>query len=95
MKKKRKYTKKMHIYRTKQMLKSKNYVRGGSCPAAPSNADDGHVHYSVLRKRDLWTNIPCRVCRECADIKERCPCIRLGEEESIRRLFGHEKENIH
>ena len=80
MKKERIYTKKMHVYRCKVMLKSGCYC---CCPASR-----GFDLSWKRNKNPIWSNNPCIICKACAnlDMNSDCPCYVLGEEEAIRRL---------
>ena len=76
---KREYTIKMHRYRCRAMLRSKNYIPHGACPASPRFG-------SVMKNEILWSAEPCPTCRQCAQVSWGCPCNRLGETEAKRRL---------
>lgn len=82
--KKKTYTKKMHIYRIKMMLKSPGY---GNCPAGERFNIQWRMNQLIDRElNSLWANSPCEICRTCANIDDGCPCSVLGKKESIRRL---------
>jgi hypothetical protein len=78
MKKKKNYTRNIHIKRLRGMLKKKEPC--DFCPAAPRYKG----HYA-----DMWWNIGdiCKICKEFAGLtaKHGCPCHTLGHEEALKR----------
>lgn len=75
------YTKKVHAYRLKQMMKREK-IRS-SCPAARNF--DCHSDCD-----DLWSTCTkeiCRICREFVGLNKNvnnCPCFVFGENEAIK-----------
>ena len=76
----RKYTRKIHIQRLREMLKKEELCK--CCPATEDFRGSGI-------SGDLWSSEvhPCAICREFVGLPSPCPCFALGKEGAIRKTI--------
>jgi hypothetical protein len=84
MRKKKVYTKEIHIDRLTRMLKRKK-----PCDCCPASKN-----YLGGPWNELWANAPdreiCNICRGFVGLSAygyQCPCHSLGQEEALRRTY--------